>query len=98
MKDAQQLRIWKEAAIVCLTVLTRNSFVETWENHETTARIPGNPSEEASNPTFCTKQNNLPLRLTTYHAMKTYWRNAGTGPRILNFRIRWRSVVTLNPR
>jgi hypothetical protein len=36
--------------------------------------------------------------LTKYHAMKTYWRSGGTAPLILNFRNRWRWLVSLTAR
>jgi hypothetical protein len=40
----------------------------------------------------------LSLCLTKHHAMKTYWRNGGLAPRILDLGTRRRWVVTFTPR
>jgi hypothetical protein len=40
----------------------------------------------------------LSLCLTKHHAMKTYWRNGGISPRILDLGTRGRLVVTFTPR
>jgi hypothetical protein len=40
---------------------------------------------------------NLPLYLTKHHAIKTYRRNGGTAPRILNLGTRWRWAVSFVP-
>jgi hypothetical protein len=46
---------------------------------------------------WCLVKHNLACSLTEHHAMKAYWENGATAPRILNLGTRWRWVVRFMP-